>query len=289
MRTAYSQIAAEVLGAPLAHVRVMPFLDTDTSPFCLGTFSSRATTVGGKAVMLAAEKLRKQVMEIAGGLLKVPPHYLEARDGVIRVAAEPGRQVTMAKVGQAGLRTTASTGLEAFVNYDPPTKGTDDKYYGDYSSAYSFGAHGAEVEVDTETGFVRLIRMVAAHDVGVALNPRGVKGQILGGVAQGMGWALTENLIFKDGVVQNPSFSTYMVPTIADMPEVMPIIVESHDPVGPFGAKGVGEPALVPAPPAIANAVFDAVGVRIRDLPLSPEKVFWGMRKLEQDQEMERR
>ena len=242
MRTAFAQIVAEVLGVPLSTVRVLPFLDTDTSPFCLGTFSSRVTTVGGKAVYLAAQKLREQVMELAGGLLKCPPYYLDARDGIVRVTAEPDRQVTMAKIGQAGLRTTSSTGLEAFVNYDPPTTGTDDRYYGDYSSAYSFGAHGVELEVDTETGFVRVLRIVAAHDVGFALNPQAVKGQILGGVAQGMGWALTENMIFKDGVLQNPSFSTYMVPTIADMPEVVPIIVESDDPVGHSAPKASASP-----------------------------------------------
>ncbi len=277
MRTAYAQIAAEALGLPLASVRVLPFLDTDTSPYCLGTFSSRATTVGGKAVYLAACKLREQAMEVAAGLLKCPAHYLTSRDGIVSVAAEPERQVTMAAIAQAGLRTTAATGLEAFVCYDPPTKGTNEVYYGDYSSAYAFGAHAAEVEVDTETGFVRVLRIVAAHDVGVALNPRGVKGQIMGGVAQGLGWALTENLPLKDGVIQNPGFANYIVPTIMDMPDVQPVIAESHDPVGPYGAKGVGEPALIPSPPAIANAIFDAVGMRLHSLPLSPEKIFWAL------------
>ena len=136
---------------------------------------------------------------------------------------------------------------------------------------------------------MRVLRLVAAHDVGYQLNPMAVKGQVLGGVAQGMGWALTENLVMKDGVVQNTSFSTYMVPTIADMPEVTPIIVESHDPIGPFGAKGIGEPSLIPTPPAIANAIWDAVGVRLRELPMSPEKVFWAMREASGSANEERR
>jgi CO/xanthine dehydrogenase Mo-binding subunit len=198
----------------------------------------------------------------------------------VYVAGDPERRVSLAQVGQAGLRSRAATGLEAFACYDPPTEGIDSNFYGDYSSAYSYGAHAAEVEVDTETGFVRVLRVAAAHDVGFAINPRAVKGQILGGVAQGMGWALTENLVLKDGVIQNPSLSGYIIPTIADMPQVEPILVETHDPVGPFGAKGVGEPSLIPCTPAIANAVRDAVGVRVKSLPITPEKVFWGMRRL---------
>jgi CO/xanthine dehydrogenase Mo-binding subunit len=121
--------------------------------------------------------------------------------------------------------------------------------------------------------------VAAAHDVGLALNPQAIKGQIIGGISQGIGFALTEDLVLKDGVIQNPSFSGYIVPTIGDMPDVIPIIVETHDPIGPLGAKGVGEPTIIPTTPAIANAIDDAVGVRVRTLPITPEKVFWGIRQ----------
>ncbi len=131
------------------------------------------------------------------------------------------------------------------------------------------------MEVNTETGQIRVLRVAAAHDVGRAINPNGIRGQIYGGVAQGAGWALYENMVYEGGRLQNNSLRNYTLVTVTDMPEVEPIIVETHDPVGPYGAKGIGEPALIPMPPAVANAVEDAVGVRIRDLPITAEKIFF--------------
>jgi len=273
-RTVFAQIAAEALGIPVRDVLVMP-LDTDVSPFCYGTYSSRVTTVGGKAVLLAAGQVRDQLLQLAGQLMNEKPELLEIRDGVVFPRLDPGRQMTVAQVCRAGIRTRKAAGLTAYVTYDPPTQGTDQNFYGDYSSAYNYGAHGVEVEVNTETGQVRVIRVAAAHDVGFAINPAGVRGQISGGVAQGAGWALYENLVYKAGVLQNPSLSSYLLMTIKDMPVIKPILVETEDPVGPYGAKGVGEPTLIPVPPAVANAIEDALGVRIRDLPVTPEKIFW--------------
>ncbi len=272
-RTVFAQIAAEALGIPLSDVIVMP-VDTDVSPFGYGSYSSRVTTVGGKAVLLAARQVRDQLLKLAGKLMNESPDRLEIRDGVIFDRLDPGRRMTVAEACRAGIRTRQAAELTAYVTYDPPTEGTDSDYYGDYSSAYNYGAHGVEVEVDTETGQVRVLRVAAAHDVGFAINPKGVRGQISGGVAQGTGWALCENLVLKEGVLQNPSLSSYILMTIKDMPSIKPIIVETDDPVGPYGAKGVGEPTLIPVPPAIANAIEDAVGVRLRDLPFTPEKIF---------------
>ena len=131
-----------------------------------------------------------------------------------------------------------------------------------------------EVE-NTETGQIRVLRVAAAHDVGRAVNPNGIRGQIYGGVAQGVGWALYENIIYEGGRLQNNSLRNYTLVTVTDMPEVEPIIVETHDPVGPYGAKGIGEPALIPMPPAVANAVEDAVGVENQGLCPSLRKRFF--------------
>jgi len=272
-RTVFAQIAAEILGIPLESVKVMP-LDTDISPFGYGTYSSRVTTVGGKAVLLAAQQVREQLLTLAGKILNEDPSGLDVKDGQIFVRLDPGRHIPVAEVCRAGIRTREGAALTAYVSYDPPTEGADGNFYGDYSSAYNYGAHAVEVEVDTETGQVRVLRVAAAHDVGYPINPNGVCGQIYGGVTQGVGWALYENLVYKGGVLQNPSLSSYILLTIKDMPEVEPFIVKTNDPVGPYGAKGVGEPALIPTPPAIANALEDALGVRFYDLPITPEKVF---------------
>jgi CO/xanthine dehydrogenase Mo-binding subunit len=275
-RTVLAQIAAETLGIPAEDVMVMP-VDTDVSPFCFGSYSSRVTTVAGKAVRQASLQVRKQLLEVAGELLKGPPEDLDIRAGRIFIRGREAEGIAVADVCKKAIRTRATVGLTAYVSYDPPTEGADEDHYGDYSSAYTYAAQAVEVEVNTETGQVRVLRAAAAHDVGRAINPDGVRGQIYGGVAQGAGWALYENMIYEDGRLRNDSLRNYTMVTIKDMPEVEPIIVETHDPVGPFGAKGIGEPALIPMPPAVANAVEDAVGIRIRDLPITAEKIFFGL------------
>ena len=138
-----------------------------------------------------------------------------------------------------------------------------------------------EVAVDTETGEVTVLKSIGAHDVGQAINPDAVAGQIEGGAAQGQGYALCEELLYEDGLLRSPSFSEYLIPTVMDMPRVQSIILESRSGVGPFGAKGIGEPALTPVAPAIANAVTDAIGVRIRELPITAERVVNALRQVE--------
>jgi len=148
---------------------------------------------------------------------------------------------------------------------------------------FTFGAQAVEVAVDTETGQVTVLKSVACHDVGRAINPAAVVGQIQGGSTQGMGYALMEEFVLQDGLLQTPSLSEYLVPTAVDWPPTQAIILESGSGVGPFGAKGVGEPALTPAAAAVANAVADAIGVRIPDLPLTPEKVLAAVDRSKQD------
>jgi xanthine dehydrogenase molybdenum-binding subunit len=163
--------------------------------------------------------------------------------------------------------------LMAEYFYDPPNENFDREFKGNLSVAYAYGTHGVEVEVDRETGSVKIINYVAAHDVGRALNPMLLEGQISGGGVMGLGYALSENMIYKNGKLMNANYVDYKMPTVKDVPPMQAVIVETDEKNGPFGAKGIGEPGLVPTAPAIANAIYDAVGVRIRDLPITPEKV----------------
>jgi len=272
-RTVFAMIAAETLGIAVEDVIVMP-LDTDVSPFCFGSYSSRVTTVGGKAVYLAAMQVREQLLEFASNLMDVPIELLETAQGFVRIKADPARKASIAELCHKAIRSKTTKALTAYVAYDPPTQGADDNFYGDYSSAYTYAAQAVEVEVDTLTGQVRVLRVASAHDLGRVINPNGVRGQIFGGVSQGAGWALYENMVYEKGELKTTSLRNYNLVGIQDMPAVLPISVETDDPVGPYGAKGVGEPSVIPTAPAIANAVEDAVGVRIQKLPITAEDVF---------------
>ncbi len=271
--TIFAQITAEVLGINIEDITIMP-LDTDISPFALGTYSSRVTTVGGKAVMIAAKEIREQIIALASVELKIPKDALNIEDGIVYYKGDSKKNISIKKLCELAIRTNRSIPFTTYISYDPPTVGADASGYGDYSSAYTYGAHGVEVEVDTLTGHVKVIKVAAAHDVGKVINPNGVIGQINGGVAQGIGWTLYENMQFKDGIPQSRGLHQYTLMTMKDMPEIESIIIETNDPIGPFGAKGIGEPTLIPTAPAIANAIEDAVGVRIKDLPITPEKVY---------------
>ena len=155
----------------------------------------------------------------------------------------------------------------------------DAERYGNESGSYNFCAHAVELEVDPATGRYTLLKYVAASDAGTVVFPIGAEGQNEGGLAQGIGYACTEALLMEDGRPLNPNFSDYRVPCIADMPPFEQVFVPSHEPTGPFGAKGIGEIGLDPAAPAIAAAIYEAVGVRIKTLPITPEKVLWALRE----------
>ena len=169
--------------------------------------------------------------------------------------------------------------LMAEYFYDPANENFDKEFKGNLSVAYAYGAHGVEVEVDKETGQVKILNYIAAHDVGKAINPMLLEGQIYGGGLMGLGYALGEKMIYEKGYLKNGNFLDYKVPTVKDVPPVQAVIVESDEQDGPFGAKGIGEPGLVPTAPAIANAIYDAVGVRIKDLPITPEKILKALKE----------
>jgi len=167
--------------------------------------------------------------------------------------------------------------------YDPPNELPDwDKGYGNMSASYAVGTQGAEVEVDIETGEVKILHMISVNDVGKVLNPQALKGQMYGALAQGIGYTLYEEILTKNGKILNPDFRDYKIPTIKEMNFPIDLeFIETDDAAGPWGAKGVGESGLVPTAPAIANAIYNAVGIRVRDLPITPEKVLAALKEKE--------
>ncbi len=264
--TILTQIVSEALGLRHSDVKGH-FADTQTTPFSHSTSGSTTTFTSGQAALSAAEDARRQILETAARLLEAEPSKLEIRDGAVFTRGAPDlhlpiRNIVMRRenrvvVGQANVRAGSRTHI---IN--------------------SFAAHFAEVEVDPECGTVRVRRYVAVHDSGRIINPETARGQIVGGVVQGLGYALMEEIPVdsESGAPQALNLQDFKIPTLADIPIIEPVLIERPDPVGPFGAKALGEPPLVPVGAAIANAVYDATGVRIRDLPISAEKVLRGLR-----------
>ena len=276
--TVLAMVTAETLGVPLAAVHVVND-DTELKPWDVGAHASRTTFVAGNSARLAAVELREKVLESAGEVLEADPADLVIEDGLISVWGTPGRSVTYDRVVRRRMLRQGGSMLMATSFYDPPTEPQDQHHVGNTSAAYGFGAHVAEVEVDVETGLVRVLNLWCAHDVGRALNPAGVEGQVLGGAVMGLGLALTEELGTGEGHILQPSPREYGMLTALGVPPIHVSLVETIDPEGPFGAKGVGEAGLIPVAAAVANAVADAVGVRPRSYPLAPWKVLEWLRE----------
>jgi CO/xanthine dehydrogenase Mo-binding subunit len=250
-------------------------MDTDVTPLDLGTWASRILFIGGNAVRRAAKDLKNQLFDVASKKLGCNPSDLQLKDKKISIVGVPEKSIS---VGEAILDSPNRMGkmLIGKGHYDPPSEPSNRQTgIANIAAAYSFGAQAVEVEVDQETGKVRVVRVVAAYDIGKAINPDIVEGQIEGGVLQGIGYALTERVICNPkGKVENSNFLDYKILFSEDMPKIEIFLIETDDPEGPFGAKGVGEPSLIPTAPAIANAVYDAVGVRLKELPMLQEKVY---------------
>ncbi len=265
--TVLSQIAAEILNVnpeTIGHV----VADTALTENAGATSASRQTYISGNAVMDAAEKLKLQLLAEATDVLGRPGEYLSVEDGFVVSNNDPKNRVSMKELAKRAYAEGRALSCAGY--FDPKTTPLDPETgQGDPYATYAFACQIALVEVDTATGNVYVSRVIAAHDVGKAIHPQNVEGQIQGGVAMGLGFALMEE--FKPGITS--SMADYHIPTSLDMPQVIPIIVEDHEPTGPFGAKGVGEPALIPTAPAILNGIADAIGRRIYQLPASPERV----------------
>jgi carbon-monoxide dehydrogenase large subunit len=282
--TILSQVAAEELKVPMEKVRMHP-LDTDVIPFDASTTSSRSTYHMGNAVRRASIHAREQIMEAAGPMLEAKVQDLGYADGKVFLKDQPQQALPIGEVVRRKLGIHGEVRGDGSYTYEIGKDLDLETGHSDHASAfYMYATQAAEVEVDEESGRVRVLRMSAAHDVGKAINPLNCVAQIEGGVVMGIGSALHEELVIDNtGKVRNPSFLDYHLVTSLDTPELIPIIVECPEPQGPYGAKGLGEPGLAPTPAAIGNAVTDAVGVRVYDLPLKPENVFWAMQKKKKD------
>ncbi|MDB5900245.1 MAG: xanthine dehydrogenase family protein molybdopterin-binding subunit, partial [Ramlibacter sp.] len=270
--TMLCQVVAHELDIPLAHVHIVA-PDTDSAPWAIGTLASRVTIVAGNAAIVAARAARDKLFALAAAMLQVEVEALELAQGSVRVRADASRKMTFAELGRAHIWRHGGEGLQVSGSWDAKTTQFDQDVYGNIAPAYSFAAQAVEVEVDTETGQVKVIDSFVADDCGKAFNPQAVHGQSNGAAAQAIGWALYEQLQLEDGRIANGNFADYTMPTPDALPELRSGIVESLDPNGPYGAKGASECAILPGAAAIANAVFDAIGVRITDLPITPEKV----------------
>ncbi len=276
MLTVFAQIVAEELGVRMEDVEVLPYVDTDFAPFCLGTCSSRCTVVGGNAALMAAKDAREKLLKYASEKTGVKAGELEIKNGKFYIKGSPQEVTTVRKVASDAVFTKlAGMPITGIGRYYVPdyVVAPDETCYGNLSLAWTFSTAVAEVAVDTETGKVDVLNIWHALDIGKALNPKICEGQVEGGAVQGIGYALTENYVWKEGLIQNPNFIDYKIPKVQETPKIHSLWVEYPNADSPYGAKGVGEHVLNPIAPAIANAVYNAVGVRIQELPLTPEKI----------------
>jgi xanthine dehydrogenase molybdenum-binding subunit len=281
--TALAQIVAEELGVRFDDVSVMHG-DTNVVPWDIGAFASHTTYMGGRAAQMAAAEVKKQLLERAAGLLDAPAASLEVRGGVISVRRPPHLDAASALDTSGAPSAPVSMSVRDAVR---PRMGIPAAqfvgtatYYP--TKSYSFAAHFVEVQVDTETGKIEVVQVVPVHEIGKVIHPVAAAGQIEGGIQQGIGHALYEDyqIDLQTGRSLNANFVDYKMPLAMDMPPIRTIILETApDPGGPFGAKGVGEDPIVAIGPAIANAVYDAIGVRFRHYPIRPEQVLQALRE----------
>ena len=268
----FVQIAAEELGISPDHIRLIA-ADTDCTPDAGTAAATRQTYTSGNAVKMAAAAAKSQLLEQGAKMLGVNTiQGLIAHEDRIWIKGFPRKSLAIAEV--AACAAAAGCTLRSEAQYTTHTTAVDlETGQGAPYYPYTFATQIAEVEVDTLTGKVEVLKIIASHDVGRAVNRLAVEGQIQGGVLQGVGWALTEEIQLAEGRIINGSFSEYLIPTALDAPEVVPLLVESYEETGPFGAKGVGEPTLIAALPAIFNAIYDAVGIRLTAAPATPERI----------------
>ena len=266
------QIVAEVLGAPLKDIKIY-IADTALTPHAGTTTATRQLYMSGNATLMAAQEIRKTLLRKAGEMMRTDPESLDLVDREVIDTQGSERSLPLIEV----VKACASDGLPLYhvALFKAPFRNLTqyERIEGTVFPDFTFGSHAAQVAVDVDTGKVQVLKLISCYDVGRTINPLSVEGQLEGGAIYGMGYALTEEVVVQKGEVKTPSLSEYLLPTSMDVPEVQTILIESGGGVGPFGAKGVGEPSVCSVAPAITNAVCDAIGVRIYDLPLTPEKI----------------
>jgi CO/xanthine dehydrogenase Mo-binding subunit len=268
--TVLAQIAAEEFGVRPQDVTIGDN-DTARAPEAAHAGATRQTYMIGNSVALACREARGRFFAALADIWEVDPGIISAANGEVW-AEGTNYRLSMAeaidKVKKKGIVPVGSASFTADHTGLDPVDGSGRPW-----QAYVFGCQVAEVEVDTVTGEVQVLGIWAAHDVGRAVNPRGVEGQIEGGVVQALGQGLMEDYKTEEGRTTTPGFAKYILPTSLDVPRINSVIIEDPDPIGPLGVKGIGEPAMVPTIPAVMNAIYDAIGVRITDLPASPERI----------------
>jgi CO/xanthine dehydrogenase Mo-binding subunit len=270
--TVLAMIVAETLGVPFDRVEVVNS-DTTVKPWDVGAHASRTTFIAGNAARLAAEKIRAELLAMAAPALEAPPERLDVKDGWVFVADEPGRRLPYDRAVRRGHLREGGRTLVAEAFYDPPTEMLSKDLRGNVSATYGFAAQAVLLDVDEATGRIEVRKVASAHDVGRALNPLAAEGQVHGGIHMGLGYALAEHLVVRDGQVLTQTFMDYAILRADDMPELVVRLLESVDAEGPFGAKGLGESGTIPISAAVANAVKDAIGIRFTELPITPERV----------------
>ncbi|MBW1773046.1 MAG: molybdopterin-dependent oxidoreductase [Deltaproteobacteria bacterium] len=278
--TVACQIVAEELGISYDTVQLIS-ADTLYAPNAGPSSASRVTYVMGNAILKAARAIKETMADLARDILG--EGELVFVDSEIR-SEQPGKSISFQELA----RECHARGMQIVETawHNNTTQDVDPETgQGEAFSTYAYATHMVEVEVDTETGKVQVLRIIAAHDVGKAINPTNVEAQVEGGVAMGLGYALTEEIKEEGGHVKTRSLGEYMLPTSLDMPSIETHIIEEAAPEGPYGAKGVGEPALIPTAPAILNAIADALDVRVTDLPANPETLHRLIKKREEEGE----
>ncbi|MCK5552262.1 MAG: xanthine dehydrogenase family protein [Deltaproteobacteria bacterium] len=266
------QIAAEVFGVPLEDVKIY-VSDSALTPSAGRASATRQLYMSGNATLVAAQEVRRTLLKKAGELMRIHPERLDLVDREVIDTEGSGESRTLAEVVKAcafaGLPLSHGSLFKAPFRDLPVYERIEGQIYPDFT----FGSQAVEVAVDEETGRVQVLKVVSCYDVGKAINPLSVEGQMEGGAIYGMGYALTEEVILKKGETMTPTLSEYLLPTAMDVPDIQTILLESGEGLGPFGARGVGEPSVGSIAPAICNAIDDAIGVRVLDLPMTPEKI----------------
>jgi nicotinate dehydrogenase large molybdopterin subunit len=272
-----ANIAGEVLGVTVDRTSVH-IGDSALTPLTGGTFATRQLYMSGNAVLKVARALREKLAPIAAELLDCELSELEFAENRVVVQHDPARAITIAEVSRAAEQRSVMPfhhgTFEAETGKFDPKTGRGRSF-----PDCTYGAHAAEIEIDEETGEVRILRYVACHDVGRAIDPQRVEGQIQGAVAQGVGYALSEHVETDQGVVTSTLFADYLIPTALDLPDIKAIGLELHPGKGPLGARGIGEPPIGPPAATLASAIQDAIGARVRELPITPERIHAAMRQ----------
>jgi CO/xanthine dehydrogenase Mo-binding subunit len=276
---ALTQIASEILGVS-PHRITVHVGDSSLTPQAGGTFATRQLYMSGNAVYKTARELRAMLSPVAAAILEAAEADVEFADDHVQIAGSPSRRVALARiVAECERRGMATSHLSQFQGQQAPPVDLETGQ-GKTFPDFTFGCHAVEVEVDTHTGVITLLKHAACHDVGRAINPQSVQGQIQGGAVMGTGQALMEEVTIEAGNNLTTLFAGYLIPTAMDVPDVQAIVVESGEGKGPFNARGIGEPPTGPPPAAVASAIHDATGIRLTDLPMTPERVFEALRSL---------